>query len=93
MEHHSNKRYYVIYVALLVLLLLTVAVAYMDLGPFALATAIAIATIKAALVILYFMHVAESTPLTWVFATGGFFWLGILLALTFSDYLTRFPYQ
>jgi cytochrome c oxidase subunit 4 len=43
------------------------------------------------LVLLYFMHVADRTPLVWVFAFGGFLWLGILLVLTFSDYVTRMP--
>ena len=85
--------YFFIYVVLLVLLLLTVGVAYLDLSHFALATAIAIASVKAVLVLLYFMHVADRTPLVWVFAFGGFLWFGILLVLTFSDYVTRMPGQ
>ena len=91
MEHHSNRMYFIIYLVLLALLLLTVGVAYLELGAFTLATAIAIATVKAVLVLLYFMHVADRTPLVWVFAFGGFLWLGILLVLTFSDYVTRLP--
>ena len=35
------------------------------------------------------MHVKYSTRLTWVVVIGSVFWLGILLALTFNDYLTR----
>ena len=49
-----------------------------------------IAVAKATLVVLFFMHVRYSTRLTWVVVAGSVFWLGILLALTFSDYLTRF---
>jgi cytochrome c oxidase subunit 4 len=39
--------------------------------------------------VLFFMHVKYSTRLTWVVVIGGVFWLGILLTLTFGDYLTR----
>ncbi len=51
--------------------------------------AIAIAIFKATLVVLFFMHVRYNTPLMWVFAGAGFFWLLILLALTMQDYVTR----
>ena len=43
--------------------------------------AMAIATIKASLVILYFMHVRWSTHLTWVVVIGSFLWLGVLFVL------------
>jgi cytochrome c oxidase subunit 4 len=39
--------------------------------------------------VLFFMHVKYSTRLTWAVVMGSVFWLGILLALTMSDYLTR----
>ena len=58
----------------------------------AIGQALVIAVVKATLVILFFMHVWHSTRLTWVVVGGGLFWLGILLALTLSDYLTR-PWQ
>ena len=51
--------------------------------------ALAIAIFKATLVVLFFMHVKYSTRLTWAVVLGSVFWLGILLALTISDYLTR----
>ena len=35
------------------------------------------------------MHVKYSPRLTWVVVIGSVFWLGILLTLTMSDYLTR----
>jgi cytochrome c oxidase subunit 4 len=44
---------------------------------------------KAALVILFFMHVKYSTRLTWAVVIGSVFWFAILLVLTLSDYLTR----
>ncbi|HKS21696.1 MAG TPA: cytochrome C oxidase subunit IV family protein [Thermoanaerobaculia bacterium] len=51
--------------------------------------ALLIATAKAVLVILFFMHVIHSTRLTWVVVIGAFLWLGVLFVLTFADYLTR----
>ena len=51
--------------------------------------ALAIAMFKATLVVLFFMHVKYSTRLTWAVVLGAIFWLGILLTLTMTDYLTR----
>src|SRR5205085_3467520 len=51
--------------------------------------ALLIATIKAVLVILFFMHVIHSTRLTWVVIIAAFLWLRVVFVLTFSDYLTR----
>ena len=51
--------------------------------------ALIIATIKAVLVILFFMHVIHSTRLTWVVVIASFLWLAVLFVLTFADYLTR----
>jgi cytochrome c oxidase subunit 4 len=51
--------------------------------------ALIIATVKATLVVLFFMHVKESSRLTKVTVTSGVFWLGILLVLTMTDFLTR----
>lgn len=81
--------YYRVALALLVLFILTVAAAYIDMGPFNIFVALAIAIVKAVLVVLYFMHVRYNSPLTWLFASAGFMWLVILFALTMSDYLTR----
>ena len=41
------------------------------------------------LIILYFMHVRYNSRLAWVFASAGFIWLGILLVLVMSDYISR----
>lgn len=79
----------IIFGVLMFLLVVTVGVAYLDLGPIGLAIAMLIATIKAVLILLYFMHVRFSSPLTWVFSGAAFFWLAIMFALTLNDYLTR----
>lgn len=89
-EHTLSIRMNVtIFAILLALLVLTVAVAYVDLGPLGLPVAMAIATVKAALILMYFMHVKFNPPLVWIFSSAAFFWLLILLALTFNDFLTR----
>src|SRR6476619_6071301 len=84
-----KRTYYVIYVILLVGTYLTWQVALFDLGPMNTVVALTIAVFKATLVVLFFMHVKYGTRLTWVVVLGSVFWLGILLALTFGDYLTR----
>ena len=89
-EHVIPKRtYYAIYLTLLACTYLTWQVAFFDLGPMNTVAALAIAAFKAVIVVLFFMHVKYSTRLTKVVVIGSIFWLGILLALTFSDYLTR----
>ena len=86
----SGVRVYVaVFAALIVLTLATVAVSYVDLGPASVVVALSIAFTKAVLVVLFFMHLRESSGLVWVVAGGGFFWLAILIALTMSDVLTR----
>jgi cytochrome c oxidase subunit IV len=84
-----TRVYYLIFAALMIGTAITVAVAFVDLGAFNAVVALTIAVIKATLVVLFFMHVRYSTKLTWAVVAGSVFWLGILLALTFSDYLTR----
>jgi len=39
--------------------------------------------------VLYFMHLRYSSRLVWVIVASALFWMAILFALTFSDYLTR----
>ena len=85
----SKNVYYLIFAALMAGTAMTVAVAFLDLGAFNTVAALTIAVVKATLVVLFFMHVRYGTRLTWAVVFGSVFWLGILLALTFSDYLTR----
>jgi cytochrome c oxidase subunit 4 len=89
-EHIVPKRiYYRIFVILMLCTYLTVQLAFLDLGPLNTIAALVIAVFKAVLVVLFFMHVKYSTRLTWAVVLGSIFWLGILLTLTLSDYLTR----
>jgi len=81
--------YTAVFVALLVLTAVTVGVAFLDLGPLNTVAALAIATTKAVLVVLIFMHVKYSTRLTRVVVLSGVYWWMILMLLSFSDYWTR----
>jgi len=85
----SLKTYAVIFLTLIVFTGLTVFAAFQDLGGFNAPVALIIATIKAILVILFFMHVKDSSRLTKITVTAAIFWLGLLLVLTMTDYLTR----
>jgi cytochrome c oxidase subunit 4 len=75
--------------ALIVGTILTVLVASVDLGPLNNVVMLVVACTKALLVVLFFMHVRWSSPLTWVFAGSGFVWLLIMFGLTLSDYMSR----
>lgn len=90
--HVPVRTYLMIFAALMVLMFLTVAAAFLPhehMGNWSIIIALAIATLKAVLVVLYFMHVKFASPLVKIFVLAGFFWFFILLGLTFSDYLTR----
>jgi cytochrome c oxidase subunit 4 len=89
-EHIVPRRtYFLIFGALMLFTAITVGVAFLDLGPMNTVVALAIACTKATLVVLFFMHVKYSSRLTWAVVVGSVFWLGIMLALTMGDYLTR----
>ncbi len=85
----SPKIYVVILLALLLGTYLTVSAAERDFGPWNIVIALTIATTKAALVILYFMHLRYSPKRTQLVIVCGIFWLAIMLFMTLSDYITR----
>ena len=89
-DHILPKRvYYTIFGILMLCTYLTVQIAFLDLGPLNTIAAIGIAVFKATLVVLFFMHVRNSTRLTWAVVLGSIFWFGIMLTLTLVDYMTR----
>jgi cytochrome c oxidase subunit 4 len=89
-EITSIKTYFAVFIALLVLTVTTAVVAFVDLGPFNIVVALTIAFIKAVLVILYFMHVKQSSNVVKVTVGAGFFWLAIMITYSLSDYASRF---
>ncbi len=88
-EVTSTLTYFGVYLALLGLTLATTLIAFVDLGVWSMAIAIAIAGMKAMLVILFFMDVRKSHRLNPAFFVFGLVWLMILITLTLSDYVTR----
>ena len=68
---------------------ITYYAATVDLGPLNVVLALTIATFKATLVVLYFMHARYSPRRTQLIIVSGVFWLFLLLGMTLSDYVTR----
>lgn len=83
------KTYFSVFGALMVFTVLTVWVALFDLGTFNIVVAVTIATVKAYIVILYFMHVKYSAKIIWLTAAAGFIWFILMFALTLADFATR----
>ena len=81
--------YRVVFLALLLFTGITVWVAFQDLGMMNNVVALGIATIKASLVLLYFMHVRHSPSLTKIAIAGGIAFFVILIVFTLSDTVTR----
>lgn len=85
-----KKTYWIVWALLMILMIMTAALSRVALGAWNTPIALVIATIKALLVLLFFMHVKyENYKITWVAVIGGFFWLFLLLGLTMTDYLSR----
>ena len=87
--HVSRRTYLRVFGALLLLTFATIQAAFLDLGALGTPVALAIAAVKATLVVMYFMHARYSPPLTRLAFFGGLYWLLILFGLTMADYLTR----
>jgi cytochrome c oxidase subunit IV len=94
MSEHSKSSplptYFAIWIALLAGTALTVYASGLDLGRFNAAVALTIASIKATLVALFFMHIkGASEKLTKLVVISALFFLLLLLGLTMTDYATR----
>lgn len=81
----SRTTYLSIYVALLVLLVLTWGASLISLGRWNLLLALVIAGAKTMLIVMYFMHARYSSPLVRLFAFGGLLWFVLLVGLTVLD--------
>jgi cytochrome c oxidase subunit IV len=85
-----TKTYIGIWIALMCLTVITASVAFIDLGALNTVVALIIATCKALLVVLFFMHVKyTSEKLTKMVILSSIFWLMLLLFLSLADYGTR----
>jgi cytochrome c oxidase subunit 4 len=87
--HITVKTLFVIYGALIGLMLLTVGAAMIDLGRANFIVAMTIALMKMILIILYFMHVRYSGKLIWLASTGAILFFLLLVVGLLNDYWTR----
>ncbi len=85
--------YLAIIITLLILTGLTVGAAFVNLGRFNIVVALLIATVKATLVVLIFMHAKYAPERTKLVIIAGIFWLALLLFMTLSDYASRVDYR
>ncbi len=81
--------YFAVFGALMVLTAATVFVAFQDLGMMNNVVALGIATLKAVLVLWFFMHLGHATTFTRVAMASTLFFFFLLLAFLFGDTLTR----
>ena len=85
----SIKTYVLIFILLMILTIITVLVSYVDVGMFNIVTAMSVASIKAAVVALFFMHLKFEDSLTWAFAIFPLTLLALLIGMTILDTFTR----
>jgi cytochrome c oxidase subunit 4 len=94
-EHESHDHvlppmiYYKVYGALLVLTFLTVMVSYIGLGELSIPAALAIAVVKAGLVIGFFMHLKYDVRFNSLVFFSSILFLSIFFAFTFFDLSQR----
>jgi len=87
--HITPVRVYLLnYGALLVLLALTYGAYVINLGVLSNLVALAIAVVKALLVLLFFMGLRYTSRLVWLWAGAGFMML-VILFTTVTDFITR----
>lgn len=80
-----------VFAALLILTGITVAVTWVDLGPWNLVAAMAIATVKASLVALYFMHLRYDHPFHALVFVAALVFLALFLVPTLQDTVQTEP--
>jgi cytochrome c oxidase subunit 4 len=90
-EHHivSPLQYCLVFATLLVGTGITVLAAYKDMGWLNPVIALGIASFKAVVVILFFMHVKYQSKLIKMTVATGFFTFLILITMTLCDYMSR----
>ena len=91
-EHVSTSGFnWLIWAILIGATFLTAEIARIDLGMFNTIVALFIATCKASIVVLFFMHVKyTSEKMTKAVLIAAVFWLILMLVLSLVDYSTRF---
>jgi cytochrome c oxidase subunit 4 len=88
---HGMGRYFAVWIALLCFTIITVVTGYKDLGAVNLPLALTIATIKATLVILFFMHMTETPTANRIVFAASIVFAIVLIIGVFGDLWTRNP--
>jgi cytochrome c oxidase subunit 4 len=90
-DHHvvTPLQYVYVYVALLIGTIITIFAADVDMGLFNPVVALAIASTKMVIVILFFMHVKYQSNLVRMTVACGFFTFIVLITMTLTDYMSR----
>lgn len=90
-QHHvvGLKTYFAVISALMVLTGVTVWAAFQDFGPLNNVIMLAIAFVKAFLVVAIFMHLKYSARINWVFAASGLLFFIVMMAFVVADYKGR----
>ena len=84
--HVSSTFFYIaIFVGLLVLTVTTVGQSYVDLGKLNLAVVILIASLKASLVVSFFMHLRWDNKFNALIFISTIFFIGVFFAYTMND--------
>ena len=97
MSHHSHHEghlghivpkeiYLKVFLSLLALTVITVIVAHIDISPgWNLVIALIVATVKAVLVLLFFMHLKYESKVTWAFFAFPVILVGVLIGGVYTD--------
>jgi cytochrome c oxidase subunit 4 len=83
------KTYITIAALLIILTVVTVTVSFINLGPYNISVALAIASVKALLVAFFFMHLFYDNKLYLIIFAMALLFLTIFLTLTMFDTSTR----
>jgi cytochrome c oxidase subunit 4 len=86
---HGAGRYWIVWGALILGTILTVITGRQDLGPYNLPIALVIATTKATLVVLFFMHMTETPTANRIVFVTSLVFAVVLIIGVFGDLWTR----
>jgi len=93
MSHDNHivpyKLHFLVLIGLLIMTAISVAATQIQLGPLTVAVALLLATIKASLVLTFFMHLKFDNRFYALMAVGVIILIGIVIFITFLDYLYR----
>jgi len=88
-KDHGTKRYIVVWAILLACTALTVWTGRQDLGGLNIVIALVIATFKASLVVLFFMHMTEAAGTNRIVFVTSFVFMLVMIFGVFGDLWTR----